>query len=173
MTTIKIDLQNGTLDVEGEESFVKEIYNDFKEKIVERQGGQKNDSATAATTEKNEERIKTSRKPIKQDTYKATDDINTKNLKEFYAEKSPGTKYESNTVFVYFLEKKQNIQKITIDHLYTCYKLVGVKVPKALRQSLVDTAFHKKYISTKDLNAIKVAIVGENLVDHDLPRAKN
>jgi len=33
MTKIKIDLVNGTIDVEGEEAFVREIYGEYKDRL--------------------------------------------------------------------------------------------------------------------------------------------
>ena len=33
MTKLKIDLRSGVLEVEGEESFVREVYQDYKDKV--------------------------------------------------------------------------------------------------------------------------------------------
>jgi len=178
MTKLKIDLQNGIIDIEGEESFVTQIYNDFKEKINARYeslslenkqlppliGGQEKKSSKP--------RSNSLKKTARSENFMTTEGIDATGLKKFFSEKRPKTKYENNAVFVYFLQKEQKITKITLNHIYTCYKLVNIKVPKALKQSLIDTAFHKKYLLTTDLNNITVTIVGENFVEHDLPAIK-
>ena len=177
MVKLKIDLFNGTVDVEGGEQFVKSIYEEFKEKIgktyVPTQG-KKNEgegptkilAQSQATVSKGEKPKKTTRS----DSFEIVNSIDGSKLKQFFSEKKPKSKYECNAVFVYFLQKTANLTPINMNHIYTCYKLVNLKVPKALRQSLADTSFHKEFINTKNMEDIKITIIGENMVEHDLPK---
>lgn len=183
MTKLKIDLRAGTLEVEGEEAFVREIYKDYKDKITE--GFIKNplhipDPSAAPNPKEN-----TGSPVIRTSSAKSTGkrkesyqivkdlDLSSKNgkeeLKAFYTKKAPSNAMERNTVFVYYLERIANVSNINTDHVYTCYKNVGEKVPGALRQSLLDTSSRKGWIDTKLMENIKLSIHGENLVEHELP----
>jgi len=68
------------------------------------------------------------------------------------------------------MERVLKITDIGINHVYTCYKNVGEKVPGNLYQSLVDTKNLKGWIESKDINNLKITIAGENHVEHDYPR---
>jgi len=79
---------------------------------------------------------------------------------------------EKNVVFVYYLQNIVSVQGITPNHIYTCYKNVGSKVPTALRQSLLDTASLKGWLDTSNLDEVKLATPGENYIEHDLQAKK-
>ena len=78
---------------------------------------------------------------------------------------------ETNTVFVYYLEKVLNLSGITVDHIYTCYKAAEQTIPGALAQSLLDTASRKGWLDTSNMSDISLPTGGENLVERVLPRA--
>ena len=91
-------------------------------------------------------------------------------LRDFYAQKGPKAFSEQNAVFVFYLNKIKELESVTPDSIYTCYKEVGVRVPGAFYQSLLDTSRIKGWIDTGDTNKIRITTVGENFVEHDLPR---
>jgi RNA polymerase subunit RPABC4/transcription elongation factor Spt4 len=91
-----------------------------------------------------------------------------KSLTDFYSEHSVKTNYEHNLLFIYYMNKIIEEQNITINHIYTCYKEVKVKVPNNIYQSLVDTKNHKRWIETKDMNNLIVTTGGENYIEHDM-----
>lgn len=91
-------------------------------------------------------------------------------LKAFYKEKNPSKYFEKNAVFAYYLKKIAKIQNINRNHIYTCYKDVKSKGPENLNQSLLDTAHHKGWIDTSNMDDMQVSIRGENFVEHDLPK---
>ena len=184
MTKLKIDLRNGTLEVEGEEAFVREIYQDYKEKIAQEgfspveESPQEDREAVVKpkTRAAKDSKAKTGSKrkesfPIVKDL-----DLSAKGgkeaLKSFYAKKSPTTAIQRNAVFVYYLQKIAEAKGIGVNHIYTCYKDVGEKVPGALRQSLLDTSFKYGWIDTKSMENITVTTHGENLVELGLPEKK-
>lgn len=189
MTRLSINVKEGTLEVEGEESFVSQVYADFKEQVANasalRAAGIAPESKESLqvdapkTDSKKQQKKNRSSKP--KASFSIVKDLdlsaksNSQSIRDFFAEKSPTpeatTSMEKNAIFVYYLQMIAKIDTITVDHIYSCYKDVGVKYPSALRQSLKDTAFHKGYIDTSSLDAIKLATPGENFVEHDLPKA--
>lgn len=96
----------------------------------------------------------------------------TVSLRDFYSQKMPEVFSEQNAVFVYYLNRMKDIDGITPSHIFTCYKEVSARVPGAFYQSLLDTARKKGWIDTRDTNQIKITTVGENFVEHDLPKKK-
>lgn len=93
-------------------------------------------------------------------------------LRDFYAQKMPATFSEQNAVFVYYLNRLKEIEAITPNHIFTCYKEVGARVPGAFYQSLMDTARMKGWIDTGNTDQIRITTVGENFVEHDLPKSQ-
>ena len=192
MTKLKIDLRNGVLEVEGEESFVKEIYKEYKGRIdalVEFSSNNiedEPDRSPSTETPQPKKLRHTNKKSSKiksgggrKESYTLVTNLdllakgNKKALKDFYNEKSPTNAMEKNAVFVYYLQKEAKISAITVNHVYTCYKHVGVPVPGAFRQSLADTSSKKGWIDTKSMENITIPTLGENYVEHDLGKKKD
>lgn len=187
MTRVKINLNEGTLEVEGEESFVQAVYNDFKEQLAKGSNRQsstpspeKHTTQAQHTPQIDSSPKSTSTTKAKQSSAKSMPSIvksldlssrnGNKSLRDFHAEKSPSNAMENNALFVYHLKNNLELDQIGIDHIYTCYKEVSVKPPTALRQSLIDTANRKGWVDTSSLDNITLSLRGENFIDHDLPR---
>lgn len=151
MARIKIDLASGVFEAEGDENFLQDLYKDFKAGIAENQVarqlelgqsdeqngiGEKEPGAKAPSAKKN---TKTGVKRKESYSIVKDLDLSAKNqggsLRDFFAEKAPSSGMERATVFVYYLEKMAKVSGIDPDHIYTCYKEVGVPVPKALKQT--------------------------------------
>lgn len=184
MTKLKIDLRGGILEVEGEEAFVREVYQDYKDKVSQ-------DNFTPINEpDQEQEEPKTTAKPYKvknnnsktgskrKESYQIVKNLKLsakggkESLKDFYAKKSPTSAMQRNTVFVYYLEKVAKVSGVGVNHIYTCYKDVSEKVPGALRQSLLDTSFKNGWIDTKSMENITITTHGENLVEHELQGKK-
>jgi len=174
---IKIDLAQGLFEAEGSESFVKESFENFKAVIKDKQ----TPFIAPVNEEKGANRVSSKkasggRKTSRISSFSIVKDLNLrqkdqKSLKDFFKEKSPATNIENNAVFVYYLEKILGINNITVDHIFTCYKEAGSRIPGNLKQSIVDTASSRYgYLDGRDMQNIKVAVFGENLVEHDLPK---
>lgn len=187
MTRVKINLNEGTLEVEGEEGFVQGVYNDFKEQLAKGSNRQsstpspeKQFTQTQHAPQIDSSPKSTSTTKTKQSSAKSMPSIvksldlssrnGNKSLRDFHAEKSPGNAMENNALFVYHLKNNLELDQIGIDHIYTCYKEVSVRPPTALRQSLIDTANRKGWIDTSSLDNITLSLRGETFIDHDLPR---
>lgn len=179
MARIKIDVSAGILEVEGDEAFLREIYEDFKNRVKIESSTPPAKSLTAAKKDDDskEKTIKAKTKPsARKESYSFVKDLNLRgdgesveSLGTFYGKKQPSSALEKTTVFVYYLDKLANVERITVDHIYTCYKEVGAKVPTALKQNLLDTAHRKGTIDTSSLDAISLTTRGENMVELDLP----
>lgn len=187
MTKIILNLRDGLLEVEGEESFVKEVYEDFKKlandfkspahkeheprilKTVEKEG--KESPKNGSSSNRKKKGVKKSVPTFVKDLDLSVKN-NSQDLKEFFKLKSPSNNMEKNVVFIYYLKTIGKVEDITLDHIYTCYKYVNEKVPGALAQSLLDTASRKGWIDTSNMNSIQLPVAGENFVEHDMSAAE-
>lgn len=176
MIKLKVILGDSCLEVEGEDVLVKEIYLSFQEnlRLVPRQSeATVKEGSNAAASAK--ERTKRSG-PRGAEKHEFLSDLDLmgkggkETLADFFSKKSPTSALESNAVFVFYLEHILGISKINANHVYTCYKSVGREVPGALRQSLADTERKKHWLNTTDPEDMKITNLGENLVEHKLPK---
>ncbi|MDX1537759.1 hypothetical protein [Arsukibacterium sp.] len=185
-TKLKIDISLGLLEVEGSEDFVKIIYEDFKNRLVEKSASPKVEHATPEPEKSQPKTTKTS-KPTsngtsasKQKSKKAPEFLknldlsgsgDSPSLKNFFSGYQHKTNYERNLIFVHYLKEILEVEKVTLDHIFTCYKNVGHKIPKALEQSLRDTSKEKGWVDIDDLEDIKVPVAGFNHLTHDMEKS--
>lgn len=110
------------------------------------------------------------------ESYKLDKDLNLRgdtkvqSFSDFFEEKKPSNSMEFNAVAVYYLCKILEIQNITLDHAYTCYREVNKKSPKAFRQSFLDTKKLKGWINMTSDSQLEIPHRGVVFVDSDLPR---
>lgn len=181
MVKLKIDIIAGVVEVEGEIDFVREIYKDFKELV--KKPPIENSRFSAVNKDSKEQPFDSEADPKKKKRggsnrgtpdyiQELADKLDTGKVKltDFFKERKASSGFETNTIFVYFLEKEFKQSKINVNHIYTCYKLLGIKSPGALRQNLADTAFKKLWINTASMEDIRVTGKGENLVLHELTK---
>lgn len=183
-TRIRISVGNSFIEIEGTEDYIEKKLKETEsfDPLIRRLG-EETPSAPAVV-----EGVKPKRKQVKVKKKKAISkvpltynilpnlDLAAKNdipsLEDFYKEKEPGSAMESNAVFIYYLKKRKNVSKIGVNHIYSCYKAVKAKAPKALYQSLLDTRKEKGWIITTNMDDIAIGIAGENFVEHGLPKTK-
>lgn len=183
-TRIRISVGNSYIEIEGTEDYIEKKLKETESfaPLIERVG-QATPSAPAVG-----EGAKLKTKPVKVKKKKSISKVPTSynvlpdldlvakgdilSLEDFYKVKNPSNAMESNAVFVYYLKKLKNIDKVGVNHIYSCYKGVKVKTPKALYQSLVDTRREKGWIITTNMDDIGIGIAGENFVEHELPKTK-
>ena len=182
---LRIDLTQGILEVEGSEKFVSEIYQDFKEnlslKLQVKNLATPSHPLNSTHPEKTNVSIERSKKKRKVSSGVKTPSLAKDldllgkdkgvSLKAFIASYlTPKSAMEWNLLFVYYLQKILEIPAVGIDQIYTCYKHLSVKSPNNLYQSLLDTAHRKGSINTDSVDSITITMVGENLVEHEMPR---
>ncbi|MBE9169932.1 hypothetical protein IQ238_21220 [Pleurocapsales cyanobacterium LEGE 06147] len=90
-------------------------------------------------------------------------------FRDFYAQKKPTTQEQAITVAVYYLKRVLELDKVTPEHVFTCFKNVERKTPKNMPQTIRDTAKRRGWVDTSERCNIKITNHGENLVEHDLP----
>lgn len=88
-------------------------------------------------------------------------------LKDFITEKKPGSAEEQVLIFVYYMVHTLSLSPITANHVLSCFKPVGKKVPVDLRQTIRNVAKNKAWLNT-DLDNLRITTQGENHVDHVL-----
>ena len=186
-TKLRIDLDQGIIEVEGEDSFVKTVYEDFKERLLsdipieqKTRTGTKANGKTKSTPETKLKTVNASKKK-KPSKGSASGSIakdldlsgggKVQSLKDFFGQYKVSSNFERNLIFVYYLQHKLKIKGITLDHIFTCYRDVGVKVPAALQQSLWDTTNRKGWLDTSSSENIRVTVPGMNFIEHDMSKS--
>ncbi|MBI1374895.1 MAG: hypothetical protein GC159_19425 [Phycisphaera sp.] len=121
-------------------------------------------------------RKKSKKKKSKPPTYKHVDlDLRPKGkdaLKDIYTQKKPKTDQERVTLFTHYLQHVLGLSDIDIDHMYTCFKDVGAKVPSNIGSVINNTSARKGWLDTSNMSKLRVTSQGENFVEHDLPRSE-
>lgn len=176
-TKLRIDLSQRTLEVEGSEEFVREIYSDFKDRVsaisqvIPKKTNEKQEAKSEAPTlprGKHRQPKKEALSIVKDLNLAGQDD--KPSLNDFYAQYKITSNLERNLVFVYYLKNVVALDPININHIFTCYKQAKAKVPVALNQSLWDTSHLKGWIDTSSLENIKLAIPGMNYIEHEIAK---
>ena len=91
---------------------------------------------------------------------------------DFMALKEPKSDQEKCAAAVFHLQRTLELPGITVNHVYTCYKIMKWRVPANLENTLTVMASQKGWIDTTNLKDIKITTHGENLIEHDLPKKK-
>jgi hypothetical protein len=190
ISRIKITTGDCSIEIEGSESYVEKRLNDYESinKVITALGKSIREAAPAKENKKQQEVREPTQKVEKErkrrvstkgaESYRILPDLDLSakgdipSLVDFHKQKSPESSMEMNSVFVYYLRKLREIDKVGLDHIYTCYKAVGGRVPTRLYQSLLDTRNRKGTVITDDMSDIRIGTVGENFVENDLPRQK-
>jgi hypothetical protein len=108
-------------------------------------------------------------------TYTFVKDLNLRpdgkeTLRDFYAAKGAANLQEQVTVIVYYLTRVLELSGVGANHIYTALKDVGTPVPPDIGQTLRLTAARKGWIDSSKGDDLKLAVSGENFVEHELPR---
>jgi len=198
-TKLKIDLTQGLLEVEGSESFVKIIYNDFKTHFAGIETVD-NDLKPPRRARRSKPAVKKPDQPVpvpkpveKTETpaeepkprpkpappmpvYTQVEGLDLGSadgrlsLVEFMDAKFPLTNEERNIVFLYYLQHNLKLKSITPDHVYTCYRQAKIRVPLNLENSLRITADQHNWIKTTKAGKMSLTAAGKQYVEKQLPK---
>ncbi len=184
-TKLKIDQTSGTLEIEGTEEFAKNIYDDFKGRLTSPPPATstpvKKSTATTTPAKKGKPKkaapssgnfSKLKKAPGIAKNLDLSDSEDNPTLKEFYDRCDHKTNYERNLIFIYYLKQVIVVEKANLGHALTCYRSVGQKIPKALEQSMRDTAKVKCCVDIDEPEDIEVPVSGINYLEHDMPKAE-
>lgn len=175
---LHIDLAQGTLEVEGSETLVRDIYNDYKDRmskitpvIPKKTNGEQKAKPEAPAPQKTKPR------QSKKETLSIVKELNLAeqgdkpSLKDFFSKYNLSNNFERNLIFVYYLQNINKEPAITADHIFSCYRYVGARIPGAFKQSLWDTASQRGWIDTSSLDSIKLTTQGINYIEKDMAKA--
>lgn len=73
---------------------------------------------------------------------------------------------QQNLLFVYYLTQVLSLSGVNQDHVYTCYRKLGIKLPSDLYHSLSDNI--SKYRWMMNMSDLKLTTAGLNFVEHDM-----
>ena len=188
---LKIDLSSGHIEVAGSEDFVSGIFPEIIEllnreqvqfgKAPDNQGEEvETVSETSAAATPPAAKAKKNKTPRKTSTPKNIPPIpiNLKgheggaSLSDFIAEKQPklDNAQELVTVFIYYLIKFGDLTEVLPGHIISCYNEIKERKPSNTPQVLANIKNRKAYIdSGEEKGAYTISVIGENLVEHDLP----
>lgn len=99
-----------------------------------------------------------------------TDGSKIAELREFYTAKSAQTQVEIFAVLAYWLKSSCQITEVSINEMWTLYKILNIKPPKILIQTFRDGKSKKAYFEAGTTTGkYYLTPYGETFVEHDLP----
>ena len=98
--------------------------------------------------------------------------VNKESLKDFYSKYDSKTNFERNLVFIYYFQEVIKLNGITMNHIYSCYRHLTLKIP-VFPQTLIDTKKNKGWIETSDTDNLKVTREGLNYIEHEFAKRKD
>ena len=142
--------------------------------FIPKEGEQERPHSTIQTTQKTSSKAKSTKK--NQKTYNQIKELNfypseKPSAQDFVAEKNPTTLKEKCVVALYYLLQILDIEQASVDHIYTFFKGCNWKLPADLSNMLYQSG-SAGWLDTADSEDIKLTSIGENLVEHELPKKK-
>lgn len=181
ITKAKISSASLSFEFEGTESFVREQIKDVIQNLNADSNNQKiqtpikventetKKQGQSIGSKNTEHRKATNAEPkvidnLLPDTQKIND------LKTFYTSKKPSGHLENFVVISYWLKENNNMDLVTIDEIYTCYRLLGIKPPKVAIQVFRDAKSKKMWFTSGEKNGqYRISVNGITAVEHDIP----
>lgn len=100
-----------------------------------------------------------------------TDAEKIKSLRSFYSEKRPETHIDIYAVITYWLKHNISMEEVSINEMWTLYKILAVKPPRTLIQVFRDGKSKKVYFEAGSSSGYYfITSIGETYVEHDLPK---
>lgn len=100
-----------------------------------------------------------------------TEGVKIEELRKFYALKSPETHIPRFAVLTHWLKNNCGLAEVSIDEMYTLYKILGLRQPKVLIQVFRDGKSKNAYFEVGTTPGhYYLTTFGETFVEHDLPR---
>jgi hypothetical protein len=176
---LHINLHQGLIEAEGEEAFVMEVYNDFKDLLGNRKretedqnpGDPEDEAEEKAPTQ----RRKTARRQSKQSAPatvkngsgkfepKLDKDLDTSDLADYVAEFAPKNVKDRILMYASFMKDKLDTESCTVNHIYTCMIKMNDDIPTAFNQAFIDARGKDfGYIDYTKADDIRITIRGIN-----------
>jgi len=185
-TKLHINISQGIIDIEGESDLVREIYLDFKDKLLiqlenpsgkttppvaDRGANPESTKRKRHASPRKKEKPEAEERSIDADNPKPDKSLETSQLADFYGKFEPKNNGEKILVFAKFLTEELGIKSPNTDQFYTCYWALKEKIPKAFAQAFRDTSGRSYgYIDYKSPSDIKITIMGANHFNSGIKR---
>ena len=192
-TKLHIDISHGIIDVEGDPELVREVYADFKMRLLSSvkfsqpepaaapaatHAGNGIEIAPAATKQKTKRRVASKKKAngdeggsgVIADSPKLDKNLDTSGLGLFYGQFAPKNNPEKILIFLKFMAESLHIENPNTDQVYTCFKATGDKIPRAFAQAFYDTSSKLGYIDFRSSIELPITIAGDNHFNHTLKK---
>ena len=92
-------------------------------------------------------------------------------LKTFFNSKSPGNDMEQVLVLSYYLQHTMGLNEFGPGHVLTAFRHVLKPVPADLKGTIRNMKKTKAWLTFGDIERIRMSTVGDNFVEHELPKA--
>lgn len=90
-------------------------------------------------------------------------------LKDYFNQFVTKNNFEYNIVILTYLKNELKEANVGVNHFYTCYKNLGLKIP-SIKQSLFDTKNRKGWVETASIDDVQITVAGENYMDHEITK---
>ncbi|RKX56108.1 MAG: hypothetical protein DRP29_09895, partial [Thermodesulfobacteriota bacterium] len=151
---IRINLQNGEIEVEGDKEFVE---TEIKTLLEEFQKLRKVYASLeeSAQLEKEQKSILKEKKPY---------------IKEFVKEKNPSTAQETAVVLAYYLKEYERKETFNAEDIKKIWTASGWKPPKKIWQSVIDGKNRYQWFEEVSRGEYKISPHGIYFVENELPK---
>lgn len=183
ITKLTINLRDGLLEAEGEESFVRSIYQDFRDQVVKaatlkvvpvtpfEQLDQSSAMPPISQRSSKSRRNSSDGGKGKAADYKPSfKQHNLADLGEFYDAFAPSNHNEKILCFAVFLRDRLKIAPCTADDIYSCYFTLKTrtKTPEAFQQAFITAKNRTHFIEVEWPEKIEITIAGDNFYNDKL-----
>lgn len=183
---LNFDLSKGTLEVEGDEALVREIYKDFRDALAQRAGSAPESGRDVSRADAEPTRRRRIKRQATGDAVIAAakkpgvysprldTSLDLRELDRFYSQFAPSNNYERILIFADFLRTKLDKAPCTADSIYSCFQKLRskIKTPTAFSQALIDCRGKQGYIDYSNYDSISITVLGDNYLNHDMKRAE-
>lgn len=183
ITKAKLTTSLGTFEFEGSRDFVAEQVAKITDKFQGIPPQPVQPEATQGTkqnqTESTEsvQRSKYKKLMVEQPKLLAdliTDSAKIKGLKEFVNAKKPAGHLERFLVLAFWIKTNLSMEELSIDEMWTAYKILAEKPPRVLIQVFRDAKSKKGWFTIgSSAGRYQLTSIGETYVEHDLPNTNS
>ncbi len=91
-------------------------------------------------------------------------------LRSFHDLKKPVNHIDHYSVLAYWIKEKLNVVDLSLNEMWTMYKILGLRPPKIPIQTFRDAKSKKSFFDSSAEGKYFLTSIGETYVEHDLPR---
>lgn len=184
---LHINISQGLIDIEGDPNFVREIYADFRDHLLNGRVALAEDSPTSTAKPENQNsqrqkrRIPAKKKPpvagedtgivVLADAPKLDKSLDTSALPAYFGMYEAKNNPEKILIFLKFMNDNLGIVNPNTDQFYTCFEKVNERIPKVFAQAFRDASGRKfGFIDYNSPTDIRITTVGTNHFKFDLKK---